>query len=1510
MVTKVKRILSFATSAVMASAQLLSPVQAVSAADRVSGISSENSLIGAKSEKAYPTPYFTGSKIVVEGPTGETVPLSIMLNDEDMSDEAYFKSASIIVALDARLAVKGVRKGETDGTSEMSMEATDLGYISSSSARVYNIAVAGTEDVGRNGVFATFDVLIPADSRPGDVFWIDVCRVSGYDSYWSGSSDKYNFNNSGFINHVINHAISGEKNGNDFYLAGTQHEGYVAVGEKIVYGDTNDDGMVDALDAKAVQNYVEGVEFQNIDLKAADVNGDGIITMDDAQLILHQYKLLSTGNDGLTFPYTGEIPWKEYQPDTAEYRFFDHGITWNDAKEYCETLGGHLVTISSQDEMDTILSLLGEKETRMNNYWLGIYKDDAGEYQTVTGEPFEYSNWNPGAPNGGGGQNAVSMFGNDYPSWNAMTGKWDDMPDTGNCGNEFCGTENFGFICEYDRESDIPVTTTAPAPTTTTATTSTTTTTAKPTTTTESTTTTTTTTTSTTTTTTTTTTSTTTSTAKPTTVTETTITETETEPATTEAPVTTAAPAPVVNTYLVFDMGMSWADAKAYCERLGGHLAVITSEEEQNAVKNAIQISSSEKSYFWLGGKRNDDGVFEWVTGEPMAYTNWSAGEPNNTDNNEPCIMSYKGGAWNDTNELSNTGVISDMGFICEWENGRTPVTPPESTEPPAPRRLDIDGEMKVTEMNLQQIKAAGIDLEDPSNYHVFKYEIKMEFEAEVFLINKYDIQPVDVHGSGGGGGTYYDIVVNGESVPVVQHTETEHEEMFMIIRGECKWLKEFYDVELLVFNRDELESLTDCSAELNVPKGLTLMNCEANQSLGTLAPRSAFDVHWYVRGDVAGDYDLTSVFKGKNCGEEFKYDFKSQNTLHVYAGNALKMTIELPKYSAFGTDYMATIIFENVSDKPIYNIQHTIFNVTQGSKLVKRKYTNGELESETEQTTILQDIGVNQSYDVGQLNPGDKIVAEVTIHDIWKSILQQEIEDKKLAADWIVLLTCWSKNPYLVGINTVASIYSTILENIVVVHVLKNVSVATLPGSTTQIPYEVIVIDNSDEHATDLLREVAEDLVLDMIGGADNGYVAALGNTISLYRDVRNAESLDDLMNAWTDYNIALLDSTGIVSAIKTLGEDYFYRFDDPQPGTTVSFYTLRREVWPINLIKSGEETCNQDFDIEVLSGEYTVDEEGRYVFTTGGVVKVTPKTADIDANICLRSSDGKQSQTIGVHTVDKHDCSGEYIMLAPPSDGDGAVVASFCDTCNGLIDCTFLHKDATAFLRNGHSYQDIRDAIEGVKEIDDKILYICGNVNITEDTKIPDDVTLVIAPETVITENGSARLIDDGEYKDFSGYNYDLRSDRPVVTTSPAETTDATTTATVTASAESISTVPVTTATDSSDTEAVTTTTDSSSQPIIKPEVVTGDINEDGMIDSSDASLILTHYADISTGSDGIFTSRQKHSADINNDGKIDSSDASVVLGYYAYISTNDEYITILDFLQTEAETQDATH
>lgn len=79
--------------------------------------------------------------------------------------------------------------------------------------------------------------------------------------------------------------------------------------------------------------------------------------------------------------------------------------------------------------------------------------------------------------------------------------------------------------------------------------------------------------------------------------------------------------------YQLFDTSMSWNEAEAYCESLGGHLATITSEEEQAEIEELLTIGT--RNSYWLGASdQNYDGNWQWITNEEFSYHNWANQQP------------------------------------------------------------------------------------------------------------------------------------------------------------------------------------------------------------------------------------------------------------------------------------------------------------------------------------------------------------------------------------------------------------------------------------------------------------------------------------------------------------------------------------------------------------------------------------------------------------------------------------------------------------------------------------------------------------------------------------------------------------------------------------------------------------------------------------------------------------------------------------------------------------------
>ncbi|MCR4889972.1 MAG: leucine-rich repeat protein [Ruminococcus sp.] len=81
------------------------------------------------------------------------------------------------------------------------------------------------------------------------------------------------------------------------------------------------------------------------------------------------------------------------------------------------------------------------------------------------------------------------------------------------------------------------------------------------------------------------------------------------------------------------------------------------------------------------------------------------------------------------------------------------------------------------------------------------------------------------------------------------------------------------------------------------------------------------------------------------------------------------------------------------------------------------------------------------------------------------------------------------------------------------------------------------------------------------------------------------------------------------------------------------------------------------------------------------------------------------------------------------------------------------------------------------------------------------------------------------------------------------------------------------------------------------VETALLSGDVNNDGQINSIDASSVLAYYTKVSTNQDGGYSEEQKAAADVNGDGQINAVDASNILSYYAYVSTTKESVISLE-------------
>lgn len=105
-----------------------------------------------------------------------------------------------------------------------------------------------------------------------------------------------------------------------------------------------------------------------------------------------------------------QTPTEETEPETqptepvityeSRYIVIPADVTWLEAKQACESMGGTLATITSREEFEKVCEQADA--SGLTYLWLGAClqnaSDEWSEATWITGEPWSYTNWYPGEP--------------------------------------------------------------------------------------------------------------------------------------------------------------------------------------------------------------------------------------------------------------------------------------------------------------------------------------------------------------------------------------------------------------------------------------------------------------------------------------------------------------------------------------------------------------------------------------------------------------------------------------------------------------------------------------------------------------------------------------------------------------------------------------------------------------------------------------------------------------------------------------------------------------------------------------------------------------------------------------------------------------------------------------------------------------------------------------------------------------------------------------------------------
>ncbi|XP_025098651.1 low affinity immunoglobulin epsilon Fc receptor-like isoform X2 [Pomacea canaliculata] len=113
--------------------------------------------------------------------------------------------------------------------------------------------------------------------------------------------------------------------------------------------------------------------------------------------------------------------------------------------------------------------------------------------------------------------------------------------------------------------------------------------------------------------------------------------------------------------YLYINRQVSWFSAYQTCRHRNGALASITSKQENDFVRNLLELNQVE--WAWLGiHDIAKTGVWLLVsTSLPVVYTNWAPGEPYDNTGENYCGLLSRAGIWE-----AYTCRTLNFTFVCE----------------------------------------------------------------------------------------------------------------------------------------------------------------------------------------------------------------------------------------------------------------------------------------------------------------------------------------------------------------------------------------------------------------------------------------------------------------------------------------------------------------------------------------------------------------------------------------------------------------------------------------------------------------------------------------------------------------------------------------------------------------------------------------------------------------------------------------------------------------------------